>query len=99
AGGDSIFGARRAHADYFLSTEIGRDESEPGDPGRQRPTRKEEIFTGLHVSLQRTANTQHEDEINQHDGPIDDRQLHCLESSLLLSTVSSSSIYIQTVGP
>ena len=71
AGGDAVFGARRAHADDFLGAEIGADEGQSADPGGERAAGLEEVFAGLHVALEGKADAQHKHEVEQHDDPVD----------------------------
>ena len=76
AGHDAVLGARGAHADHFLGAEVGRDESQTADPGRQRPAGLEVIFAGFHEPLECEADAQHKSEVQQHDEPVDGGQVH-----------------------
>ena len=67
---EAVFGARRAHADHFLGAQVGADESEAADPGRERAAGLEEVLAGFHVALEGEADSQHEHEVEQHDQPV-----------------------------
>ncbi len=76
AGDDAVLGARGAHADDFLRAEVGGDEGEAADPGGNGASGEEEVVAGAHVALEGEADAQNEDEIDQHDEPVDDGQSH-----------------------
>jgi len=72
---ESVLCSRGAHADDFLSAEVRADEGEAADPRRQRASGLKEVLAGLHVALEGETNAQHKHEIQQHDEPINERQL------------------------
>ena len=72
AGDDAVLGAGGAHADDFLGAEVGGDEGEAADPGGNGASGEEEVVAGAHVALEGEADAQHEDEVDQHDEPVDD---------------------------
>ena len=76
AGDDAVLGAGGSHADDFLGTEICGDEGEAADPGWDGTAGEEEVVAGAHETLEREANAQHKDEIDQHDEPVDDGKIH-----------------------
>ena len=78
ARGDSILCAGRAHAYHFLGTQVGGDKSQSAYPCRQRAASLEEVLTRFHEALQGKTNAQHENEVQEHDEPIDKGQVHCL---------------------
>src|SRR5690606_34162619 len=55
--------------------QVGRQEGEPGDPGRQRSARFEEVLRGLHVLAKYEADAKDEGEVDD-----DDRPVHRLEA-------------------
>ena len=65
------FRAGRAHADDFLGAEVGADEGESADPGRDGAAGEEEVVGGAHVALEGEADAEDEAEIDQHDEPVD----------------------------
>ena len=67
---EAVLGARSAHADDFLGAEVGADECQAADPGRERTSGLEEVLAGLHVALEGKANAQHKHEVEHHDEPI-----------------------------
>ena len=69
------FRAGRAHADDFLGAEVGADEGESADPGRDGAAGQKEVVGGAHVALEREADAQHEDEVDQHDEPVDEGEV------------------------
>ncbi len=71
AGDDAVLGAGGAHADDFLRAEVGGDEGQAADPGGDRAAGEEEVVAGAHVALEREADAEHEDEVDQHDEPVD----------------------------
>ena len=75
---DAVLGARSAHADDFLGAEVGGDESQTADPGRQGATGLQVILAGFHETFECEANAQHENEIQQHDQPVDGCQVHAV---------------------
>ncbi len=75
-GVDAVLGAGGAHADDFLRAEVGGDEGEAADPGRDGAAGEKEVVRGAHVALEGEADAQNEDEIDQHDEPVDDGQSH-----------------------
>jgi hypothetical protein len=75
-GDDAVFGAGGTHADDFLGSEIGGDEGQTADPGGDGAAGKEKVITGAHVALEGEADPQNEDEIDQHDEPVDNGQIH-----------------------
>jgi hypothetical protein len=76
AGNDAILGARGTHADDFLRSQIRGDEGEAADPGRDRTPSKKEVVAGAHVPLESESDSQDEDEIDQHDKPVNYGQSH-----------------------
>ncbi len=76
AGDDAVLGARSAHPDHLLRAQVGRDKRQPAHPGRDRPPRQKEVVRGAHVALQREPDAQNEDEIDQHDQPVDIGKVH-----------------------
>src|SRR5215469_14164733 len=72
---ESVLCSRGAHADDFLSAEVRADEGEAADPRRQRASGLKEVLAGLHIALEGETNAQHKHEIQQHDEPINERQL------------------------
>src|SRR5579863_3600686 len=54
-----------------MCAEVGADESQTADPGRQGPTGLKEVFAGLHIAPEGKADAQHKDEVQQHDQPVD----------------------------
>ncbi len=76
AGDDAVLGARGAHADDLLRSEVGGDKGEAADPGGDGASGEEEVVGGAHVALEGEADAQNEDEIDQHDQPVDDGQTH-----------------------
>ena len=67
---EAVLGAGRAHADDLLRAEIGADEGQAADPGRQRAAGLEEVLAGLHRALEGKADAQDKDEVEQHDQPV-----------------------------
>jgi len=82
-GRDAVLRARGTHPDHFLRAEIRGDEGQPADPCRNRSPRQEEIVAGAHIALQGKADAQHEDEVDQHDQPVDESQLHTRPACLI----------------
>ena len=76
AGDDAVFGSGGAHADDFLGSEVGGDEGEAADPGGDGASSEEEIVGGAHVALEGEADAEDEDEVDQHDEPVDDGEIH-----------------------
>ena len=74
AGDDAVLGAGGAHADHFLGAEVGGDEGQAADPGGDRAAGQEEVVAGPHVALEGEADAQNEDEVDQHDEPVDEGQ-------------------------
>ncbi len=70
AGRDSVLRPRSGHSDYFLRAQVRRNKSQSADPRGDGTTGEKEISAGTHISLQRQANAQHKDEIDDHDGPV-----------------------------
>ena len=52
-------------------SEVGGDEGEAGDPGRQRPAREEVVEARLDVALGREADAEHHDEVDEQDRVVD----------------------------
>jgi len=75
-GDDAVFGSGGAHADDFLGSQICADEGQAADPGRDRASCEEEVVAGAHVALEGKSDSQDEDEIDQHDQPVDYGQRH-----------------------
>ncbi len=69
--GDAVLGARGAHADDFLSPQVGRDEGQAADPGGDRPTREEEVGAALGAPRRQQAYGEHKDDVDSQDGPVD----------------------------
>ena len=67
----AVLGPRGAHPNHLLRSQVCTDEGQSADPGGQGSTGLEKVLTGLHVALEREADAQHEDEVQQHDQPID----------------------------
>ena len=76
AGGNSVFRAGCAHADYFHGAEIRGHERDAANPSREGTPGKKEVRACLHESLEEDANAQDEGEVKKHDDPIDGRQIH-----------------------
>ena len=70
AGRNSIFGARSAHADYFLSSQVCRQKCQPADPGRNGTSGEEKIGACLRSSLQSYTNSQYKQEIKKQNEPV-----------------------------
>src|SRR5271163_691974 len=78
---DAVLRPRRAHPYHFLRAQVGGDERQPADPCWQRPPRLEEVLARLHEALQRKADAQHKDEVQQHDQPINECQIQWIPLS------------------
>ena len=76
AGDDAVLGTGGAHADDFLGAEIRGDEGETADPGGDGTSGEEEVVAGAHVALEGEADAQNEDEVDQHDEPVDSGKIH-----------------------
>src|SRR5262249_44449889 len=62
--------------------QICGDEGQPADPCRDRPAGKKEVVAGAHVALQSKSDAQHEDEVDQHDQPVNECKLHAQPACL-----------------
>src|SRR5262249_55061300 len=51
------------------------DEGEAADPRGQRASGLKKVLAGLHVALEGKTNAHHKHEVQQHDQPINERQL------------------------
>ena len=76
AGDDAVLGAGGAHADHFLRAEVGGDEGQAADPGRDGAAGEEEVVGGAHVALEGEADAEDKDEVEQHDEPVDEGEVH-----------------------
>src|SRR5271163_3057908 len=88
---DAVLRPRRAHPYHFLRAQVGGDERQPADPCWQRPPRLEEVLARLHEALQRKADAQHKDEVQQHDQPINECQIQWIPPSPSPSKVKTTS--------
>ncbi len=73
---DAVLRAAGAHPDHFLGAEVGGDEGEAGDPGRNRPARQEEIGAGARLKLQQHADAEHEPEVDDDEQVVNPVKLH-----------------------
>ena len=74
AGGDAVLRARGAHANHFLRAQVGGKKGQSGNPGGNGAPGQKEIRAGLYIALEDRSDSEHEDEIHDHDGPIDGPQ-------------------------
>ena len=66
---DAVLGSAGRHAEDLDRAQIGRDERNPGDPGRERPAGQEEVRRGLDQTAEREPDPDDEDEVDdqQHE--------------------------------
>ena len=67
---------RGPHAHQLLGAQVGRNERQAGDPRGNGPAREEEIRAALHEPLQREADPQHEQRVDD-DGIVDAAEVQC----------------------
>ena len=70
-GGDAVLGAVGGLAEDLECTEVGGDEREARDPGRERPAGEEEVDVGLDEQARDEADAEHDDEVDPEDHIID----------------------------
>ena len=95
----AVFGAGSAHADDFLRAQVGADKGQAADPRGQGAAGLEEILAGLHIAFQGKANAQHEDEVQQHDQPVNGGKVHeqLLESNILKRAFGNETLSSQSL--
>ena len=76
AGHDPVLGARGRHPHHFLRAQVGADEAERADPGRQRAPRLEEILRPADALAQHHADAEHEREVDDQKAVVDDAKLN-----------------------
>ena len=73
-GADAVLGSVRRHGEDLDRAQVGRDERDPGDPGRQRAAGQEEVRRGLDQAAQREPDPDDEDEVDDHQRVVQRRQ-------------------------
>jgi hypothetical protein len=73
---DAVLRAGGTHADDLLGPEVRGDEGEAADPGGDGAAGEKEVVRRAHVALEGEADAQNKDEIDQHDEPVDDGEVH-----------------------
>ena len=86
-GGDPVLGAVGGLAEDLERAEVGGDERQPGDPGRQRAAGEEEVEVGLDRQPGDEPDAQHDHEVDPQDHVVDRARMEPQHPDLpLLST-------------